>query len=376
MNVLNKEIDSARHNVRTDSYPMSIGELASMYDDGELEIHPAFQRVFRWSNEQKSNFIESIFLGIPIPSIFVAQREDGVWDLVDGLQRLSTIFSFMSKLKDAEGNLVEHFVPQSTKYLPSLKNIEWEPTDIESENELPNSLKLLFKRQKIAINIIEKESDNDAKFELFQRLNTGGSELSPQEVRNCLLIMLNNEAFESIKRLSEYSSFRDTVPITENKEEKAYYYELVLRFLINRNPSDEIREKHTDVHPYLNAETIRLFDKDFAFNYTHEEKVFKNTFDKLSQALDENAFKKYNIEKERYLGPFSLPVFEAISTGLSLMLEDNLNLEEAEITDLIQKKSKELVTHVDFIKSYQNSSRPIDRTKVMLSIGREMFSED
>lgn len=94
MTDLNKEIDKARHNVRTDSYSMSIGELASMYEDNELEIHPAFQRVFRWSDEQKSNFIESIFLGIPIPSIFVSQRQDGVWDLVDGLQRLSTIFSF------------------------------------------------------------------------------------------------------------------------------------------------------------------------------------------------------------------------------------------------------------------------------------------
>lgn len=376
MTKLNEEIDNARHNVRTDNYSMSIGELASMYSDGELEIHPAFQRVFRWSDEQKSNFIESIFLGIPIPSIFVAQREDGVWDLVDGLQRLSTIFSFMSKLKDAEGNLVEQFVPQSTKYLPSLKNIEWEPTNTGSKSELPNSLKLLFKRQKIAINIIEKESDNDAKFELFQRLNTGGSELSPQEVRNCLLIMLNNEAFESVKKLSEYQSFRDTIPITENKEEKAYYYELVLRFLINRNPSDEIREKHTDVHPYLNAETIRLFDKEFSFDYVREEKVFKNTFDKLSQALDESAFKKYNKEKGRYLGPFSLPVFEAISTGLSLTLENNPDLEDSEVIDLIRNKSKELIDHPDFIRAYQNSSRPIDRTQVMLSIGREMFSEN
>lgn len=376
MNKLSEEIDDARHNVRTDNYSMSIGELASMYSDGELEIHPAFQRVFRWSDEQKSNFIESIFLGIPIPSIFVAQREDGVWDLVDGLQRLSTIFSFMNKLKDEEGNLVEQFVPQATKYLPSLGNVKWDTTDPESKNELPNNLKLLFKRQKIAINIIEKESDNDAKFELFQRLNTGGSELSPQEVRNCLLIMLNNEAYESVKSLSDYESFRDTVPITENKEEKAYYYELVLRFLINRNPSDEIRSKHTDVHPYLNAETIRLFDTDSSFNYEHEEKIFKSTFDKFSQALGEHAFKKYNIDKQKHLGPFSLPVFEAMATGFSKLLESNPDLEESKIEDLIKRKSEELVVHPDFLDAYQNSARPIARTQVMLRIGKELFSED
>lgn len=376
MSKLNEEIDDARHNVRTDNYSMSIGELASMYSDGELEIHPAFQRVFRWSDEQKSNFIESIFLGIPIPSIFVAQREDGVWDLVDGLQRLSTIFSFMNKLKDENGNLVEQFVPQSTKYLPSLKNIEWEATNSENKNELPNNLKLLFKRQKIAINIIEKESDNDAKFELFQRLNTGGSELSPQEVRNCLLIMLNNDAFESVKNLSEYQPFRDTVPITENKEEKAYYYELVLRFLINRNPSNEIRAKHTDVHPYLNAETIRLFDGGSSFEYACEQEIFKKTFDRFYDALGENAFKKYNKEKDRYLGPFSLPVFEALATGLSQLLEHNPDLEVSKIEDLIKRKSKELVEHPKFLAAYQNSARPIDRTEVMLKLGKEMFCEN
>ena len=129
MTDLNNEIDIARHNVRTDSYSMSIGELASMYEDNELEIHPAFQRVFRWSDEQKSNFIESIFLGIPIPSIFVSQRQDGVWDLVDGLQRLSTIFSFMNKLKNEEGGIREPFTPEATKYLPSLKGRKWETED-------------------------------------------------------------------------------------------------------------------------------------------------------------------------------------------------------------------------------------------------------
>lgn len=379
MSKLSQEVDDARHNVRTDNYSMSIGELASMYSDGELDIHPAFQRVFRWSDEQKSNFIESIFLGIPIPSIFVAQREDGVWDLVDGLQRLSTIFSFMNKLKDDKGDLVEQFVPQATKYLPSLKNMKWvveNEGDNEGDNELPNSLRLLFKRQKISINIIEKESDNDAKFELFQRLNTGGSELSPQEVRNCLLIMLNNEAFECIKSLSEYKSFRETIPITENKEEKAYYYELVLRFLINRNPSDAIRLKHTDVHPYLNAETIRLFDEDSSFNYAYEVKVFKETFDKFSETLGENAFKKYNKEKDKYLGPFSLPVFEAMATGLSKLLESNKSLAESETKALIENKSKELVEHSAFLAAYQNSSRPIDRTQVMIKLGKELFGED
>ena len=92
---LDQEIEAKRAEVRTDGYPMSIGELINLYRDGELDIHPEFQRFYRWSPEQKSRLIESIMLGIPIPSIFVSQREDGVWDVIDGLQRLSTIFELV-----------------------------------------------------------------------------------------------------------------------------------------------------------------------------------------------------------------------------------------------------------------------------------------
>lgn len=87
---------------------MSIGEITSLYKDNELDIHPEFQRVFRWSLPQKSKLIESVLLGIPLPSIFVSQRDDGVWDVIDGVQRLSTIFEFIGIFKG--GN-------SSTKYI-------------------------------------------------------------------------------------------------------------------------------------------------------------------------------------------------------------------------------------------------------------------
>jgi uncharacterized protein with ParB-like and HNH nuclease domain len=102
MNLL-QQVEEKRKEIFTDSYPMSIGELVNLYKDGDLEINPAFQRFFRWSETQKVRLIESILLGIPLPSIFVAQREDGVWDLVDGLQRISTILYFMNELKNEEG---------------------------------------------------------------------------------------------------------------------------------------------------------------------------------------------------------------------------------------------------------------------------------
>ncbi len=103
MTTLQMEIDRARAEIRTDGYPISIGEWMSIYEKKEIDVHPEFQRFFRWSSRQKSRLIESILLGIPIPQIFVAQRPDGVWDVVDGLQRLSTIFQFTGILHNEQG---------------------------------------------------------------------------------------------------------------------------------------------------------------------------------------------------------------------------------------------------------------------------------
>lgn len=132
-------------------------------------------------------------LGIPIPSIFVSQRDDGVWDVIDGLQRLSTIFEFLGELRDEVGVKLPPSKLLATEYLPSLKDKMWENED--TENSFTSSQRLSLKRSKLDIRIIKKESDKDTKYELFQRLNTGGTSLSPQEVRNCLMVMINKEFY-------------------------------------------------------------------------------------------------------------------------------------------------------------------------------------
>src|ERR1700691_5301232 len=187
---LQQEIEKTRPEIRTDGYPIAIGEWISIYEKGELDIHPEFQRFFRWTLRQKSRLIESLLLGIPVPQIFVAQRADGVWDVVDGLQRLSTIFEFVGILLDEDKKKLSPLTLDATLYLPSLKGRRWEDTD-HPDQSLTVAQRLLIKRAKIGASIILKESDEMAKFELFQRLNTGGSMLSDQEVRNSILVMMN-----------------------------------------------------------------------------------------------------------------------------------------------------------------------------------------
>ena len=224
------EISQKRKEIKTDGYPMSIGEWISLYESKEIDIHPEFQRFFRWTQAQKTNLIESILLGIPIPPIFVSQRSDGIWDVVDGLQRLSTIYQFIGILRNEKGKLVEPLVLDETKYLPSLGGVTWDNDEVHKA--LPTEARLLVKRSKISASIILRESDETAKYDLFQRLNTGGSQLSPQEVRNCILVMINSDLYSWLRELADFLPFRNCIALSDRPIEESYDLELALRFLV------------------------------------------------------------------------------------------------------------------------------------------------
>jgi hypothetical protein len=177
--MLSDEIKSAQRQVRTDAYSMSIGEIVTMYDSGELIVDPAFQRLFRWDNDQKSKLIESLLLGIPLPSIFVFERKDGTWELIDGLQRISTILEFMGRLKGSDGEKRRPSILEATKYLPSLHNVVWEKSDqideppTKDQSNLSRDLQLAIRRARLGVEILKRPSDDQTKFDLFQRLNAG-----------------------------------------------------------------------------------------------------------------------------------------------------------------------------------------------------------
>ena len=201
---LQKELEVGRNEIKTDSYHMSIGELVNMFKEGDLQLDPAFQRLFRWDDFQKTRFIESILLGIPIPPIFVAQKEDGKWVVVDGVQRLSTVLQFTNNLSNKD-----KLVLTEASKLPSLNNLNWET--------ISPDIQRYFKRAKFGVNIILTENSIEAQYELFQRLNTGGSHLEPQEIRNCLIIMLSSDFYEEINSLKEYPNYKNSLQLSESK---------------------------------------------------------------------------------------------------------------------------------------------------------------
>jgi hypothetical protein len=364
---LQEEIDKTRQEIRTDGYSMSIGEWISLYQSNEIDINPEFQRVFRWSEHQKSTFIESILLGIPIPPIFVSQRDDGVWDVVDGVQRLSTIYEFVGLLKKDGSEETHPVILQETTYLPSLKGKKWDDPNDE-DNSLTQTQRLLIKRSKIAVNIVEKESDEMIKYELFQRLNTGGSVATHQEVRNCMLLMLNKKLYELIRSLANYESFKNCITLIDRLYEEKYDMELVLRFILlfDKNP-ETIKKLGDDVNDFLTKE-MREMALNKELDYSHIEKAFKITFDILYETTGDNSFKIYKSEEDRFIGGFLLSAFEVIALGIGYNYE-NLPRKD-QISDRIKHISSDQ-TYKKWSGAGINADR---RLRYLIPLGRRVFS--
>lgn len=315
MTALEEELEEARRLVSADGYPMSIGELTNMYRDEELVIRPPFQRLFRWDDEQKSRLVESILIGIPLPSVFVAQDDEGRWELIDGLQRVSTLLQLQGELDAKEFPPLEL---SGTKYLPALEGLTWENSE-NPERALTVAQRRDIKRSKIDLKIIQRKSDVRAKFDLFQRLNSFGSKLSNQEIRNAQLVGVNPEFVEWLTELASFEPFATLLKLPEGDVKRKYNEELALRFLYLHDKSlDEIKAIQSF------QEGLNEFATETALNFTQEykqaaESTFKRTFDQLLQ-VDEGIFGRWSPEKENFRGGFLNSAFEVFAVGLGHLI--------------------------------------------------------
>lgn len=314
---LQAEIEAGRQTIRAESYSMSIGEVANLYRDQEIVIRPEFQRLFRWKADQKSRLIESIVLGIPVPSIFVMQREDNVWEVIDGLQRLSTILEFMGELRDeATGLLKPPSILEATEYLPSLEDVTFEPREGDSKApSMTSGQRISLKRAKIDIKILLPESDEKAKYELFDRLNTGGSTPTAQEIRNAQLIMRDRSLYEWIERQRADANFQDSIGISDRRYDEGYDTELVSRFLVLMNTPEDALRGIKNIDTFLSKQVFS-FVEPRSFNRRAQQTLFRKTFKLLDDAMSDNTFRRYDKTKRRFEGPFSVSAFEAVSCGV------------------------------------------------------------
>ena len=363
---LQSQIDRHRREIHTDSYPMSVGELANLYRDGELEIHPEYQRFFRWTLLQKSRWIESVLLGIPLPSIFVAQREDGVWDLVDGLQRVATLLQFMGELRDESGRKVAALRLGGTKYLPALEGKAWQ--DVDPSQVFTADQQRFIKRAKLTVNIVLRESPEGTKYELFQRLNTGGTFLSDQELRSALLIAINRDFYRWLAELAKYEPYQACLALSDRQVEEQYDLELAVRFVVLRTIDPQRLVGLRELSEFLTDEISRSAS-DANFPYEEEARAFRTTFEVLYRALESDAFRKYDPARGRFTGGTLVSAFEVVAIGVGF---HHQRYDADDAAAIAARVKEEVWTEADFLTS--SGQRATQRLPRTLRRGREVFA--
>lgn len=322
--MLSEEIEKAQRLVRTDAYQMSIGEIVSMYESNEIIVDPEFQRLFRWNIGQKSKLVESLLLGIPLPSIFVFEKENGSWELIDGLQRISTILEFMGRLRNPEGGLHPPSILEATKYLPSLHNTVWDASDqvldvpVNEQNPLDRTQQLAIRRARLGVEILKRPSDDQTKYDLFQRLNAGGTQANPQELRNCIMLMINGDYFRAVKLAAEQPSFRSVTSVTDEQIERQRHMEMAVRFLVHANVPYDGR---LDVEEYIDEGIVSLAQ---AGDHAGAVNQINRTFQLLSDAAGSDALRRF--QNGSHTGKVGLVGLEGIAVGVARNLDAILAL--------------------------------------------------
>ncbi|NEP60221.1 MAG: DUF262 domain-containing protein [Symploca sp. SIO2G7] len=335
---LEERIDTKIGEIRTETLDLSFGELVNLHAANELIIQPEYQRLFRWSDVKKSRLIESILLELPIPQIFVIENANGVLELIDGLQRVSSVIQFI------DASVLKWEEPLSPLQLQGCDLIK----DLNNKffNDLSLILKLRIKRSSIRTIIIKRQSKSFLRYEMFKRLNTGGESLEPQEIRNCSARMVGDKGikfYNFLKQKAIYSNFLKCIEsLPEESKYKKGDEELVLRFFASKNAQDLFRSSVTD---WLDLYMENILLEEVNFNYNIESKNFDILFDFLGNTLGENAFVIYKENQPQInLKP---AYFEAITVGVFNVLDQIKNLP----SEQVRKKIIE-TTQSDKFKQY------------------------
>lgn len=272
-----KDIPKLNKSVEGKHDSWGILDIKRKFDEGNLIVQQDFQRRDVWDNVKKSRLIESMLRGIPIPSIYVEEVEEGKYVVIDGQQRINSIIEYLN----------EDFGLRGLSLLEGLMNKKY--NNIKGIQEL----NVRFQDAKIHVIIITSENE-EIKYEIFDRLNTGAVKLTAQELRNC---KYHGEYNDLIKELAEDEDFK---PLLGNYydifHKRMKNEELVLRFFAfnNTHPDDY----KPPIKRFLDREMespdrgIReLSDKEIE----ESKNIFKKSVRLTKEVFGKNAFRKFDV---------------------------------------------------------------------------------
>lgn len=334
------QISEKKQDIKYDTRDYVIGYLVDQFNADEFYIPDEYQRNFIWDDKTKCRFIESILMGLPFPFMFFADTDDGRIEIVDGAQRTQTITQFV------ENELI----------LCDLKILD--ESNGMSFKDLDPSIQRRFKNTNVRVVFLEEGTTEEVRQEIFKRINTGGANLKPTEVRRG---SYTGVFYQFLEECAKDQLFCKLAPRTVQTEKRFEGVELVTRFFAYYdNYSNKFNGYTGSVTDYIDKYVDDMNKKcQNDRNIIEEYKIiFDNMLAFGYKLLGEKGFRKTDRSKSTPRARF-----EALAIGIALALKENPELKVMDSKEWIESEEFSVCTRSDAANNKSKLIRRIDFVK-------------
>lgn len=345
--------------------PMTISKLLDRLQNDELILNPDFQRASNlWDNKRKSRLIESIILRIPLPSFYFNEDNDGNYSVVDGLQRLGTIFQFIDskELSRSLSSRIQDLTLSDMQYLTDLNG--------KTYQDIPRNYKRIINELEITSTIIRPATPDLVRFNIFARLNQGGLAVNGQEIRNAIYPGIWRD------RISNISNGNQFLTYTQNKisKKRLIDHQMILRvfslFATNGN-----RCEKNILDDFLNYSLINFIMKWDEKKWDIEESKFFIGINNTIRIFGDHAFRKLDFSKNSK-NPINKTVFEiqVYLLGCGIYTESEINILCNCNKEIVQMTEHEMKTDKKFSEALSSNTGSDSSFYIRKNKFEEIFS--
>ena len=349
--------DDALFNISSFGTDLTFREIITMYKDGDLE-KPELQRKYVWSKNEASRFIDSILLGLPVPSIFLAKTADEKRLIVDGYQRIMTVYDYTEGIFSGDNKIFK---------LSQSENINERWRGKAFKELLPEEQRKIKMSTIHAIVFEQKHPQNDTgMYQIFERINTSGKVLKPQEIRNCVYHGKFNSLLFKLNKLPIWK----TVLGVRTEDARMADVELILRFfaISSIRSRDEIHQSQINLVKYLNLYMNSFNDLDEQTSNKFELE-FDQTLKYLYNKIGDKIFRGIKVKNDKITVAKKINpvIFDAVCTATNYVLLNHEDIAEKAKENLKDNYIK-LMTDLDFINATTVRTTNIENIKKRISV--------
>ena len=347
--------DDSLFNISSWGADLSFREIISMYEEDEL-LKPELQRKYVWDKVEASRFIESILMGLPVPSVFFFFSGSQKL-IVDGYQRIMTVYDYVRGIFTTDNKIFR--LSNSEKINERWRNKAFSELTTDEQRKIRSTTihAIIFEQKK-------PENDDTSLYQIFERINTSGRTLTPQEIRNCVYQgTFNKMLFELNKNEHWRKLFGLATEDTRMRD-----IECILRFFVMK--SDVVQKKSSGqislkkvlneyMGSYADSETkiIEKFSKDFV-----------STMKAIYDNIGINAFRNYSSEK--FTKKFHPAIFDAVAVAVSETLDSGESLKK-----ISEKQHIALLQNAGFKEAVSMRTTNIDNIKKRIKLAHDFLIE-